>query len=170
MNTIWWGRPLHVDFPLYWISFFDDLHRLTIATLLVDNDTVFCVLYTKHRSSNKLKKTSEQCCGSGSGLVGSMRFWASQIRTRIHYSEVWIRIRIQLHIRIRILVSLSKIVRKTLIPTVCFVTFFGLFIFERWCKWLNVPSTSNKKKNFFFKLVFVGVLKVEDENSRIRIH
>jgi hypothetical protein len=26
------------------------------------------------------------------------------------------------------------------------------------------------QKNFFFKLVFGGVLKVSDENSRIRIH
>jgi hypothetical protein len=39
---------------------------------------------------------------------------------------------------------------------------------------VNVPSKStvsvpNKQKNFFFKLVFVGVLKVNDENSRIQI-
>ncbi len=32
----------------------------------------------------------------------------------------------------------------------------------------NVPSKSNKQKNFFL-LVFVGVLQVNDENSRIRI-
>jgi hypothetical protein len=34
---------------------------------------------------------------------------------------------------------------------------------------VNIPSKSNKQK-IFFKLVFVGVLKVNDENSRIRIY
>ena len=32
---------------------------------------------------------------------------------------------------------------------------------------VNVPSKSNKQKNFFLNLFFVGVLKVNDENSRI---
>jgi hypothetical protein len=43
---------------------------------------------------------------------------------------------------------------------------FGLFIFEYD---VNVPSKSNKQKSFFFNLFFVGVLKVNDENSRIRV-
>jgi hypothetical protein len=34
---------------------------------------------------------------------------------------------------------------------------------------VNVPSKSNKQKNFLKILVFVGVLKVNDENSRIWI-
>jgi hypothetical protein len=34
---------------------------------------------------------------------------------------------------------------------------------------VNVPSKSNKQKTFFFNWFFVGVLKVKDENSRIRI-
>ncbi len=43
----------------------------------------------------------------------------------------------------------------------CFVTSFGLFIFEK-CR---------KSRKTFFKLVFlVGVLMVNDEKSRIRIH
>jgi hypothetical protein len=35
--------------------------------------------------------------------------------------------------------------------------------------YVNVPSKNNKHKNFIKKLVFVGLLKVNDENSRIRI-
>jgi hypothetical protein len=35
---------------------------------------------------------------------------------------------------------------------------------------VNAHSKSNMQKNIFFKLVFVGVLKVNDENSRTRIH
>jgi hypothetical protein len=33
---------------------------------------------------------------------------------------------------------------------------------------VNVPSKSNQQKNFIKKLVFVGLLKFDDENSRIR--
>ncbi len=36
--------------------------------------------------------------------------------------------------------------------------------------YLNVPSKSNKQKNFFLNSFFVGVLKVNDEYSSIRIH
>jgi hypothetical protein len=43
----------------------------------------------------------------------------------------------------------------------CFVTSLRLFIFK---KDVNVPSKSNKQKTY------VDVLKVTDENSRIRIH
>jgi hypothetical protein len=58
------------------------------------------------------------CCGSESGSVSTC-FWASWVR--IHYSEVWIRIRIWL--RIRILLSLSKNSKKNL-DSYCFVTSF----------------------------------------------
>ncbi len=34
---------------------------------------------------------------------------------------------------------------------------------------VNVPSKSNKQKSFEKKIIFVDVLKVPDENSRIRI-
>ncbi len=34
---------------------------------------------------------------------------------------------------------------------------------------VNVPSKSNKQKNCVQKLDFAGILKVNDENSRIRI-
>jgi len=56
----------------------------------------------------------------------------------------------------------AKIVRKTLI--VLFLTSFGLFIFD-----LNVPSNGKKQKKFFLVSFFVGVFKVNDENSRIQI-
>ncbi len=51
----------------------------------------------------------------------------------------------------------AKIVRKTLILTI-------LWLFLTFYLW-KVPSKSNKQK----KIVFVGILKVTDENSRIRI-
>jgi hypothetical protein len=35
---------------------------------------------------------------------------------------------------------------------------------------VNVPSKSNKQKTLAQKIFFVAVLKVKDENSRIRIH
>jgi hypothetical protein len=56
-----------------------------------------------------------QCCGSGSesGSTGSTCFWASWIRFRIHYSDVWI----------RILLSPSKNSKKYL-HSYCFVTSF----------------------------------------------
>ncbi len=58
----------------------------------------------------------------------------------------------------------EKIARKTLIPTFC--DFFLTFNLLKLCK-CTVPSKSRKT---FFKLVFFGVWKVSDENSRIRIH
>ncbi len=93
----------------------------------------------------------QQCSGSGSesgsGSTGSIRFWAS---------------------RIRIPLSSSKNSKKILDSYMVLWLFWIFFIFEKWCK--CTPSKSNKQKNFFLKSVFVGVLKVNDENSRIRIH
>jgi hypothetical protein len=55
----------------------------------------------------------------------------------------------------------AKIIRKTLISTVLWL----LFDFLSLKNYVNVPSNSYMQKN----LVFVGILKVNDENSRIRI-
>jgi hypothetical protein len=49
----------------------------------------------------------------------------------------------------------------------CFVTSFWLFIFENN---VHVPSKNTMQKNFFLNQFFVGVLKVNDENIRIRTH
>jgi hypothetical protein len=68
-------------------------------------------------------------------------------------------------IRIRILLSASK---NRNLNSYCFVTSFGLFIFDK-LQYITVPSKSNNQKNFLNKLVFVGILKVSDENSKIRI-
>jgi hypothetical protein len=73
-----------------------------------------------------------QCSGSGSTC-----FWASRIR--IHYPEVWIRL------RIRILLSSSKNSKKNL-DSHCFVTSFGLLSLKND---VYVPSKSNKQKNIF---------------------
>ncbi len=81
----------------------------------------------------------KQCSGSESG---SVCFWAS-----------WI------------LLSSSKNSKKILILS-CFVTFD--FLSMKNDVRVHVSSKSNKQKNFFKKF-FVGVLKVNDENSRIRI-
>jgi hypothetical protein len=74
------------------------------------------------------------------------------IRIRIYKSEVWI----------RILLSSCKNSKKNLDS--CY--FVILFDFLSLKKDVNVPSKSNKlkKKNYFS----VGILKVYDENSRIR--
>jgi hypothetical protein len=58
----------------------------------------------------------------------------------------------------------KKIVRKTLIPNV----FRDIYDFLSFKNEVNEPSKSNKQENLE-KIVFVGVLKVNDENSRIRI-
>jgi hypothetical protein len=59
----------------------------------------------------------------------------------------------------------AKIVRKTLIPAALSLIFDFLTLKID----VNVPSKSNNQKSFFLNLFFVGVLKVNDENSRIRI-
>jgi hypothetical protein len=55
----------------------------------------------------------------------------------------------------------AKIVRKTLIPTVLLLLLDFLS--------LKNDSKNNKQENFLKNLFFVGVLKVNDENSRIQI-
>jgi hypothetical protein len=59
----------------------------------------------------------------------------------------------------------AKTVRKTLILTVLclLVDFLSLK------NYVNVPSKSKKQKFFYKNFFFVGILKVNDENSRIRI-
>jgi hypothetical protein len=96
------------------------------------------------------QNSADLCCGSGSTC-----FWATWIRIRIHYSDVWI--------RIRILLSPSKNSKKKL-ASYCFVTSFWLFIFENY---RNGPKKVKSKK--ILLLVFVSILKVNDENSSIRI-
>ncbi len=61
---------------------------------------------------------------------------------------------------------ISKNCKKRL-DSYCIVTSFGLFISEKWCKW-PLKSTLMSRKTFFLNYFFVGVLKVNDENSRIR--
>ncbi len=75
--------------------------------------------------------TCVQCCGSGS--VGSVCFWASWIRIRIHYQK---------H-RSRSFYHLDHHCKKNL-DTYCFVTSLDLLIFEKLCK---CTSKSNKQKN-----------------------
>ncbi len=59
----------------------------------------------------------------------------------------------------------AKIVRKTSIPT----ALWRFFSFLSLKNDVNVPSKSNTQKNLFLYLFFVGILKFNDENSRIRI-
>ncbi len=75
------------------------------------------------------------------------------IRIRIHQSDVWI--------RIRILLSSSKKRKKNRDSY-----YFGLLSLKND---VNVPSKSNKQKDFFLTSFFVGILKVNDENIRIQI-
>jgi hypothetical protein len=66
---------------------------------------------------------------------------------------------------IRILPSLSKNNKKNL-DFYCFVTSFRLFMFENYVKYIQKVIC---RKTFLTKFVFVGILKVNDENRRIRI-
>ncbi len=50
------------------------------------------------------------------------------------------------------------------------IPFHRIFDFVSLKTDVNVPSKSNKQKNFFLNEFFVVVLKVNNENSRIRIH
>ncbi len=70
--------------------------------------------------------------------------------------EVWI------WIWIRILLLSSKNSKKTMIPTVLWLLFDFLSLKND----VNVPSNSNKQKNFFLNEFFVGVLKVNDVIAR----
>ncbi len=56
----------------------------------------------------------------------------------------------------------AKIVRKTLIPTILWL-FLTFYLWKMYLQ--KVISRKNKNKNLFF----VGILRVYDENSRIRI-
>jgi hypothetical protein len=67
---------------------------------------------------------------------------------------------------IRILLSLSKFSKKKL----DFYSLRLLFDFLSLKNYVEVPSKSNKQENFFYKnYFFVGILKVNDGNRRIRI-
>jgi hypothetical protein len=59
----------------------------------------------------------------------------------------------------------AKIVRKTLIPNFLLLLFDFLSLKND----VNVCSKSITQKNFLFKLVFFGLLKVNDEKRRIWI-
>jgi hypothetical protein len=69
-----------------------------------------------------------------------------------------------LWIRIRILLSACENSKKNLLWTS-----FGLFIFEKWCKCLQKVISRKTLFFCFFVFLFVGVLEVNEENSRIRI-
>ncbi len=87
-------------------------------------------------------KCMYQCCGSGSesGSNGSTCFWASRIR--IHWSDVWI--------RIRILLSSCKNSKKNL-DSYYLVTLFDFYL------WIdeNVASKSKKQKKLVLKTSFL---------------
>jgi hypothetical protein len=102
--------------------------------------------------------THRQCCGSGSGSVGSVSFWASRIQI-LHYLFVRIRIRIW------ILPSSSKKSKKILISTVLCL----LYDFLSLKNYVNIPSKSNKQRILERNLFLLASWKPPDENSRIRI-
>ncbi len=93
-----------------------------------------------------------QCCGSGSGPVGSVCFWSHGSGSISQ--KVWI----------RVLLSISKNSKKNL-DSYCFVTSFWHFIFAKLCT-CTVPFKSNKKKNL--KKFFLAFLR--SMTKIIRIH
>jgi hypothetical protein len=83
-----------------------------------------------------------------------------RIRTRSESTCFWAS-----WIRIRILLSSCKNSKKNL-DSYYFVTLFDFLSLENY---VNVPSKSNKQKKCVkLKIIFVGILKVNDEKSRIR--
>ncbi len=94
----------------------------------------------------------QRCCGSEFGFVGSVSFWGlDPDPDPLVRGTVWI----------RILLSASKNSKKNL-DSYCFVT---LFLYCSFKNDVNLPSKSNKQKNFTKNLFFVGNLMVND-NSR----
>ncbi len=96
--------------------------------------------------NTKIVLYCNQCCGSGSesGSTGSTCFWAS---------------------RIRILLSSCKNSKKNLDSSY----FATLFEFLSLKNDVNVASTVKSRKKCVKKLFFGAILKVNDENRRIRI-
>jgi hypothetical protein len=131
-----------IDPPLGFGSKCPDLlayKRLVRMNMPVDEEgKVSSTVYSKWRSANLYLGTSVAYPDPSDPYV----FGPHGSRIRIHESQVWI--------RIRILLSSSKIVRKTLIPTV----FLLLFDFLSLKNDVIVPSKSNKQKIFFSKLIF----------------
>jgi hypothetical protein len=86
--------------------------------------------------------------------------------------SLWIRIR-HYFVRIRVLHQQAKKVRKTLICTYYFETYFLLFIYENYC---NISSKSTSKKSFEQKLQLMkkagsgseSVISGTDPRIRIR--
>jgi hypothetical protein len=114
---------------------------LYLVVHAVSSATCIAILMTErqaevnHFDSNnafKVQLNPSQCCGSGS--TGSTCFWASRIRIRIHWSEVWIRIRILLS---------SRKNRKKNLDSYYFVTIFDILFLKND---VNVPSKSNMQK------------------------
>ncbi len=98
-----------------------------------------------------------QCCGSGSAAVWSVRFWASRIR--IHYK------RHRSGSGSGSFYHHAKLVRKPLSPNVLWLINDFLSLKND----VNVVSKSNSTKNVEKNLFLVAILKVTEENSRIRI-
>ncbi len=116
--------------------------RLLLLNIRIKTVTLYLTKYkmTKMSMHQVLRIRGSPGCGSGSGSI-SQRYGSGSF-----YNQV-------------------KIVRKTL-----FSTFFCLlFYFLSLKNDVNVPSKTNKQKIFFLNYFFVGVLKVNDDNSRIRI-
>ncbi len=110
-----------------------------------------CVLLTPEASNVILRlhlTSAKQCCESrtGSGCFLGLMVPDPLVRGSVSFN------------------TQAKIVKKTLIPTYCVVTSLWLLSLK---KDLNVPSKVLGRKPF--KPLFVGVLKFNDENSRIRI-
>jgi hypothetical protein len=91
-----------------------------------------------------------------------IRIWIRICMIRIFWAS-WIRIRIR-NLFVRIRIRKSKRCKKTLISTVLRLLYDFLSLKND----VNVPSKRNKRKRKKITF-FVGVFKISDENSRIRI-
>ncbi len=124
-------------------NFFKCLKIQLFKTYIRDSERIFCS--SNHESLMLFCSWTQGC--------GFVSFWASQIRIRIHYSQL----------RIRILPSSSKNRKKNL-DFYCFVTSLWLLIFEEWCKCTSVPDLD---LHVFGPLRFASVSQI---SILIRIH
>ncbi len=133
----------------------------TVSKILVVSLSIPCCL-SLQREPNPGTSAGRLCCGSGSKYgsrsTGSTCFWASWIQVVRGMAP-------DPDLVLEPDPEPSKYSKKHL-DSYYFLTSFWLFIIEND---VNVPSKSEKQKNFFFNKFFVGILKVNDENRRTRI-
>ncbi len=123
-----------------------------------------------------LKYFLNLCCGCGSGIWSLFDPWIRDGKIPMPLAVLRIRIRKRIH-QIHMFLGLQDPDPDPLVrgmdpdPSIIKQMFCDFFLTFFWFENdVKVPSKSKMQKNFFKKLFFfVGILKVNDKNRRIRI-